>query len=259
MGVQAIASAPTYADQVDGLRFILRQLSYREEQEIEFPASEQPELFYPESPTRKVFADCPDTIYRQFNVHPDHTYRLTGTRGDSAYISFTAYRAAATERVVADLHDGEIEIAANVALELIVGGPAQSSNWLDLGDDGAFVIIREYRHDRAGGAHASPTQTLLETTGRKSGRPRRTPIGGQLDSNRLWLVSEFGERSQYVRNIQSDPRVRIRVGGCWHAGTAHLLPEDDVNTRLAALPRLNSVMVRAMGDNLLTIRIDLDE
>ncbi len=155
MGVQAIASAPTYADQVDGLRLILRQLSYREEQEIEFPASEQPELFYPESPTRKVFADCPNTIYRQFNVHPDHTYRLTGTRGDSAYISFTAYRAAATERVVADLHDGEIEIAANVALELIVGGPAQSSNWLDLGDDGAFVIIREYRHDRACGTHAS--------------------------------------------------------------------------------------------------------
>lgn len=107
MGVQAIASAPTYADQVDGLRFILRQLSYREEQEIEFPASEQPELFYPESPTRKVFADCPNTIYRQFNVHPDHTYRLTGTRGDSAYIAFTAHRAAATERVLADLHDGE--------------------------------------------------------------------------------------------------------------------------------------------------------
>ena len=46
------------------------------------------------------------------------------------------------------------DAAADSAVELIVGGPAQSSNWLDLGDDGAFVIIQEYRHDRAGGTHA---------------------------------------------------------------------------------------------------------
>jgi deazaflavin-dependent oxidoreductase (nitroreductase family) len=104
-----------------------------------------------------------------------------------------------------------------------------------------------------------PTQTLLETTGRKSGRPRHTPVGGRLDGNRFWLVSEFGERSQYVRNIQADPRVRVRVGGDWHAGTAHLLPDDDANARLAAMPRFNSTAVRALGDNLLTIRIDLDE
>ncbi len=80
-----------------------------------------------------------------------------------------------------------------------------------------------------------------------------------MDGNRFWLVSEFGERSQYVRNIQADPRVRVRVGGDWHAGTAHLLPDDDANARLAAMPRFNSAAVRALGDNLLTIRIDLDE
>jgi len=103
-----------------------------------------------------------------------------------------------------------------------------------------------------------PTQTLLETTGRKSGEPRRTPVGGRLDGDRFWLVAEFGDRSQYVRNIQADPRVRIRVGGHWYRGTAHLLPDDDANARLAVLPRMNSAAVRAMGDNLLTIRIDLD-
>ena len=34
--------------------------------------------------------------------------------------------------------------------------------------------------------------------------------------------------------------------------------EDDAAGRLAALPKMNSAAVRAMGDNLLTIRIDLD-
>ena len=103
-----------------------------------------------------------------------------------------------------------------------------------------------------------PIQTLLETTGRKSGEPRRTPIGGKLDGRTFWLVSEFGDRSQYVRNIQADPRVRIRVRGRWHSGTAVALPDDDAKARLASLPRMNSAAVRAMGDNLLTIRVDLD-
>jgi deazaflavin-dependent oxidoreductase (nitroreductase family) len=105
---------------------------------------------------------------------------------------------------------------------------------------------------------AVPIQTLLETTGRKSGEPRRTPIGGKLDGRTFWLVSEFGDRSQYVRNIQADPRVRLRVRGRWHSGTAVALPDDDAKARLAALPRMNSAAVRAMGDNLLTIRVDLD-
>lgn len=105
---------------------------------------------------------------------------------------------------------------------------------------------------------AVPIQTLVETTGRKSGQPRRTPIGGRLAGNEFWLVSEFGDRSQYVRNIEANPRVRVRVRGRWHSGTATLLPDDDARARLAELPRMNSAAVRAMGDNLLTIRIDLD-
>ena len=104
-----------------------------------------------------------------------------------------------------------------------------------------------------------PFQTLLETTGRKSGEPRRTPLGGRLVDGAFWLVSEFGERSQYVRNIKADPRVRVRLRGEWHRGTAHLLPEDDAMARLRSLPRFNSAGVRTFGTDLLTIRIDLTD
>ncbi|GAD81558.1 nitroreductase family deazaflavin-dependent oxidoreductase [Nocardia asteroides NBRC 15531] len=102
-----------------------------------------------------------------------------------------------------------------------------------------------------------PGHPLLETTGRVSGQPRTTPIGGRRVGDQFWLVSEFGERSQYVRNIQADNRVRVRLRGRWHAGVAHLLPEDDTRARLRALPRYNSAAVRAVGTDLLTIRIDL--
>ncbi|KES02949.1 nitroreductase [Streptomyces toyocaensis] len=104
-----------------------------------------------------------------------------------------------------------------------------------------------------------PLQTLLETTGRVSGLPRATPVGGRRAGDAFWLVSEFGERSQYVRNIKADPRVRVRVRGRWHTGTAHLLPDDDPVARLRLLPRFNSAAVRAFGAGLLTVRVDLDD
>lgn len=148
LGHDALASAPNDADRIDGLRFILRQLAYREEQFVEFPRTATAEFFFPESPTRKIFADCPDTIYRQFSVAEGGVYRITGTRGSTPYISFTAYRQGITDRVVADLHDGEITIDHDGTFDLTVGGPPLESNWLDLGSDAAFVVIREYCHDR---------------------------------------------------------------------------------------------------------------
>ena len=100
--------------------------------------------------------------------------------------------------------------------------------------------------------------TMLETTGRRSGQPRHTPVGGRVVGNQFWMVSEHGDHSDYVRNIKANPTVRVRLGGQWRNGTAHLLPDDDALQRLGNLPRLNSTVVRIMGSELLTIRVDLD-
>jgi deazaflavin-dependent oxidoreductase (nitroreductase family) len=103
-----------------------------------------------------------------------------------------------------------------------------------------------------------PFQTLLETTGRKSGEPRRTPLDGSRVGDQFWFVSEFGDKSQYVKNIQANPAVRVRLKGKWHRGTAHLVPDDDPHERLRSLPKFNSFGVRTFGTNLLTIRVDLE-
>ena len=104
-----------------------------------------------------------------------------------------------------------------------------------------------------------PIHTLLETTGRKSGEPRRTPLGGSKVGNEFWFVSEFGENSQYVKNIKANPNVRVRLRGRWHNGTAHLVPDDDPHERLRSLPQFNSFGVRTFGTNLLSLRVDLTD
>jgi deazaflavin-dependent oxidoreductase (nitroreductase family) len=128
--------------------------------------------------------------------------------------------------------------------------------------NGAVSLKREFVH-RVQRLVVNPVGrqlpvTMLETTGRKSGQPRRTAVGGKVVDNKFWMVSEHGDHSDYVRNIQANPTVRVRLGGKWRNGTAHLLPDDDAVQRLGSLPRLNSAVVRVMGSDLLTIRVDLD-
>jgi deazaflavin-dependent oxidoreductase (nitroreductase family) len=104
-----------------------------------------------------------------------------------------------------------------------------------------------------------PTHVLLETTGRRTGKPRQNPVGNRLDGDTLWIVAEHGRRASYVRNIEADPRVRVKIGRRWRTGTATVLPDDDPRARLDRIGRrVNGAMVRAVGTDLLTIRVDLD-
>ena len=106
---------------------------------------------------------------------------------------------------------------------------------------------------------APRTHALLETTGRKSGLPRRVPVGNGLRGDHFWVVTEHGRAADYVKNIEKDPRVRVKVGRRWREGTAHLLPDDDTDARLRFLKRpVNDALVRVVGTEHMTIRIDLD-
>jgi deazaflavin-dependent oxidoreductase (nitroreductase family) len=104
-----------------------------------------------------------------------------------------------------------------------------------------------------------PMVVVLETRGRRSGKVRRIPVGKAIDGHTLWVVSEHGRRAAYVQNIEADPRVRVRVGRRWRAGTAHVLEDDDWRERQRRMPnRVNSAAVRLMGTEHVTVRVDLD-
>ena len=104
-----------------------------------------------------------------------------------------------------------------------------------------------------------PGYVLLETTGRRSGQPRQVPVGRALEGDTLWIVAEHGLRAAYVRNIQANPRVRVGLGRRWRTGTAHVLEDDDWRERQRRMAnRFNSAVVRAMGSEPVTVRVDLD-
>jgi deazaflavin-dependent oxidoreductase (nitroreductase family) len=103
------------------------------------------------------------------------------------------------------------------------------------------------------------TQALLETTGRTSGRPRRVPVGDGLRGDSFWIVTEHGYGSDYVKNIQKQPRVRVKARGRWREGTARILVDDEPRERLRKLGRpVNDALLLTVGTEQLTIRVDLD-
>ena len=104
---------------------------------------------------------------------------------------------------------------------------------------------------------ARPGYALLETLGRKTGKPRRTPVGDGCVGNQFWIVAEHGVKAGYVRNIQTNPRVRLKlregVRARWYNGTAHVLYDDDARERqrwlAGQLPSsaANARIVRLLG------------
>jgi len=113
-----------------------------------------------------------------------------------------------------------------------------------------------------------PGDALLETTGRRSRLPRHTPICDGLDGDSFWIVAQRGRASDWVRNLEADPRVRVKVRGGpharWRTGTAHILDQDDPDARRRLLARTSlarrlCLSTAALSTEAgLTIRIDLD-
>jgi deazaflavin-dependent oxidoreductase (nitroreductase family) len=113
-----------------------------------------------------------------------------------------------------------------------------------------------------------PGDALLETTGRRTGQPLRTPVCDGLDGQTFWLVAQRGRRTDWVQNIQAYPRVRVKArtgsGVIWRAGTAHILDDDDPRERQRLIGQGNLARClcvsasAAMGTDPLTVRIDLD-
>ena len=78
---------------------------------------------------------------------------------------------------------------------------------------------------------------MLEHTGRNSGRRRFVVLEviGHPARNTYLVVSGFGRRAQWFRNIQASPQVRLYVASRKPApATARILTRDQARTALAA-------------------------
>jgi deazaflavin-dependent oxidoreductase (nitroreductase family) len=72
-------------------------------------------------------------------------------------------------------------------------------------------------------------------------------VGNGLDGDVFWLVSEHGRQGGYVKNLIANPRVRVKVGRHWYAGTAAIIDDDDAHARRRRIDNANGLVGRADG------------
>jgi deazaflavin-dependent oxidoreductase (nitroreductase family) len=75
----------------------------------------------------------------------------------------------------------------------------------------------------------------LTTTGRRSGLPRTIEIWFGLHGDVVYLLSGGGDRSDWVKNLQRDPAVRVRLGDQTRSGKARVVADQDEDARARRL------------------------
>lgn len=88
---------------------------------------------------------------------------------------------------------------------------------------------------------------LLETTGVKSGLPRRVPLLATVLEGCLFIGTTCGGRSQWLRNLRAEQRVRYWLAGREHRGAALVFAEGAPRPATQMLPPL----ARAVAEGLL--------
>jgi deazaflavin-dependent oxidoreductase (nitroreductase family) len=101
-----------------------------------------------------------------------------------------------------------------------------------------------------------PWWVLLETSGRRSGKARRTPLArGPSEGTVTWLIAVHGGSAGWVQNLEANPAVRIRINGRWHHARARPQPYDvDIVSRFNGYARAGP---RTFGMKPLLVRVEL--
>jgi deazaflavin-dependent oxidoreductase (nitroreductase family) len=107
-------------------------------------------------------------------------------------------------------------------------------------------------------AGIAPWWVVLETRGRTSGKSRQAPLArGPVDGNVTWLIAVHGRHAGFVRNIEADANVRLRLRGRWRTGTATTQPMDPAI--VSRFNRYGQSGPKAVGWDPLLVRIELND
>src|SRR4051794_34818371 len=144
------ADAENERELLEGLGVISRVTALCSELSVESDP-ELPWFFDMCSPTRVVGGPNPDGRYLLAMIRGDRSYRVTGTRGTSAYLGMQilAGTGLTPRRMAAYLSDTDLKLddgRFGVVMSADEPTPAElaGAHWLQLPVDAASIVVREY-------------------------------------------------------------------------------------------------------------------
>jgi hypothetical protein len=137
---------------LEGLRVIARVSSLCAQMSVEADPA-RPAFFDMCSDTRMIGGPNPDGSYFLAMIRGDRRYRITGTRGTTAYLGFQilAGTGLTPRRMSNYVGDTNLDLTSGeFALVLSADEPADlgGAQWVQIPDDASSVVVREYIGDR---------------------------------------------------------------------------------------------------------------
>jgi deazaflavin-dependent oxidoreductase (nitroreductase family) len=103
------------------------------------------------------------------------------------------------------------------------------------------ALVQRFRRD----VERSRDWVLLTTRGRRTGLPREVLLPCARDGRRVLVVSTYGRRSAWIRNLEACPEVVLTVRGERIAGRAEIV--DDLARKHALAAELPFLPLAPLG------------
>lgn len=103
------------------------------------------------------------------------------------------------------------------------------------------AIVSRFRRD----VERSPHWVLLTTRGRKTGLPREVLLPCARKGSRVLVISTYGRRSAWIRNLEACPDVELTSRGETVAGRAEIV--DDVARKQELVAEMPFVPLAPVG------------
>jgi hypothetical protein len=221
----------TETDWAEGYRWVTRLASLAQEWFIEKSDPLHPQLFQAQSEYRKLLVDNPDVRYAFCALDETRCYRLTGTRGEAAYVGLTFGTPVGKGQVggrtgtTIQAHLDQFDLGPNGEVDILIGpadqlGDPPPKNSIALEPGTAQVAVRETFFDRRTDV---PSDLRIELVGEVP-----PPI---LGAEELAPKLEFaGLFVQFVAatavSMWHDTAANVNTFG-GTAGAAHVAAQDD--------------------------------
>ena len=166
-------------DRAKGLRLLARNVSLALQFHLENNDPDFPELLHYFDPLRKQGGDNTDALYVGAPINGEHTYRISGTRGNARYFAVTVVEDGATPwggAVAGNLIDSDIDVSPDGRFEIILSPSEHPGNWIKTTPGSWRVTVRQFfadweneapmvaRIDRMGELEHDPVLTVEQMT-----------------------------------------------------------------------------------------------
>jgi hypothetical protein len=203
------ADAPaTQIDRAEGWRYLSRLTRLGREMMLEHADPDFPVFYSASHATAKIGADNPDNIYLNATIAGDREYRVYGTRGTVAGLTFgtkaNRYAIDGTMASTGELQASDLELDADGSFEIRVSHERRPGNWLPLAADSSMLIVRQTFLDRH---REVPARVSIE---RLNGPVRPAPLSAAALDQGLMSAAAFVTNTartflEWARLFRSNP------------------------------------------------------